>query len=110
MSLCLLVELQEVEHLEAVEADSRSVKLMLTVNSLGFINFFQRSVIGKSWVLSLAPVFQDKVGSDSKKRRSYSGTSVVDLLRFVRNMAHHYHELAPDVRRARQHCRLPIHE
>ena len=29
-----------------------------------------------------------------------SGTSIVDLLRFIRNVAHHYHELAPEVRMA----------
>ena len=57
-------------------------------------------MIGDSWILNLKPVLQEKVARDSRKRRSYSGTSVGDLLRFVRNMAHHYHELAPEVRTA----------
>ena len=57
-------------------------------------------MIGDSWILNLKPVLQEKVGRDSKKRRSYSGTSVTDLLRFVRNMAHHYYELAPEVKMA----------
>ena len=57
-------------------------------------------MIGDSWVVILTGVLQEKVGRDSKKRRSYSPTSVVDLLRFVRNMAHHYHTLAPEVRLA----------
>ena len=55
-------------------------------------------MIGNSWILNLKPVLQDKVARDSSKRRNYSGTSIRDLLRFVRNMAHHYHELAPEVR------------
>ena len=59
-----------------------------------------RSVFGDSWIDSLDPVLQDKVARDSRKRRSYCGSSVGDLLRFVRNTAHHYHELAPDVRAA----------
>ena len=80
-----------------------------------------RSVIGDSWIHSLEPVLQNKVARDSRKRRSYSGASVGDLLRFVRNTAqkaqycinggsnnyrfvrntaHHYHELAPEVRAA----------
>ena len=57
-------------------------------------------MIGDSWIIILTGVLQEKVGRDSKKRRSYSPTSVVDLLRFVRNMAHHYHTLAPEVRLA----------
>ena len=57
-------------------------------------------MIGDSWILRLEPVLQDKVARDSRKRRSYSSSSVVDLLRFIRNMAHHYHELAPEVRAA----------
>ena len=57
-------------------------------------------MIGNSWILCLTAVIQDKVARDSRKRRSYSGTSVGDLLRFVRNMANHYHELAPEVRMA----------
>ena len=59
-----------------------------------------RSVFGDSWIDSLDPVLQDKVARDSRKRRSYCGSSVGDLLRFVRNTAHHYHELAPEVRAA----------
>ena len=57
-------------------------------------------MIGDSWIRCLKPVLQDKVVRDSRKRRSYSGNSVVDLLRFVRNMAHHFYELAPEVRMA----------
>ena len=57
-------------------------------------------MIGDSWILRLKPVLQDKVRRDSRKRRSYSGSSVVDLLRFIRNIAHHYHELAPEVKAA----------
>ena len=55
---------------------------------------------GDSWILKLNPVLQEKVTRDSTKRRSYSGNSVSDLLRFVRNMAHHYYELAPEVKTA----------
>ena len=57
-------------------------------------------MIGDSWILNLKPVLQEKVARDSRKRRIYSGTSVSDLLRFIRNMAHHYYELAPEVRSA----------
>ena len=57
-------------------------------------------MIGDSWILCLNSELQDKVARDSRKRRSYSGTSVGDLLRFVRNLAHHYYELAPEVRTA----------
>ena len=55
-------------------------------------------MIGDSWILCLNSELQDKVARDSRKRRSYSGTSIVDLLRFIRNVAHHYHELGPEVR------------
>ena len=57
-------------------------------------------MIGDSWIHCLEPALQDKVARDSRKRRSYSGISVVDLLRFIRNMAHHFYELAPEVRTA----------
>ena len=97
-----------------------------------FLNIFLdiiccRAVIGDSWIEFLEPILQDKVARDSRKRRSYSGASVGDLLRFVKNTAqkaqhrikdasimtliaypnrfvrntyHHYHELAPEVRAA----------
>ena len=55
-------------------------------------------MIGDSWMINLAAVLQEKLGRDSKKRRSYSPTSVVDLLRFLRNTAHHYHTLGPEVK------------
>ena len=75
------LELKQKQHLDAVEKDSKMV-------------------IGDSWILTLAPVLREKVERDSKKRRSYSPTSLTDLLRFARNLAHHYHPLAPEVRAA----------
>ena len=51
-------------------------------------------------MVSLTPTLQEKVERDSKKRRSYSPTSMVALLRFVRNLAHHYQPLSPEVRAA----------
>ena len=65
------------------------------------LNFISSSkVIDNSWILRLSPVLQEKVERDSRKRRAYSGNSLADLLRFIRNLAHHYHELAPEVRTA----------
>ena len=81
MDVSEILELKQNQHLEAVEKD-------------GWL------VINDSWILTLAPVLREKVERDSRKRRSYSPTSVVDLLRFARNMAHHYHPLAPEVRSA----------
>ena len=75
------LELKQRQHMEAVEKDSSLV-------------------IGNSWILKLAPVLREKVERDSKKRRSYSPTSITDLLRFARNLAHHYYPLAPEVRAA----------
>ena len=57
-------------------------------------------MIDNSWTLRLSPVLQEKVERDSRKRRAYSGSSLADLLRLIRNLAHHYHELAPEVRAA----------
>ena len=57
-------------------------------------------MIDNSWILRLSPVLQEKVERDSRKRRAYSGSSLADLLRLIRNLAHHYHELAPEVRAA----------
>ena len=76
-----ILELKQRQHLEAVETDGGLVIL-------------------DSWILNLAPVLREKVERDSRRRRSYSPTSVVDLLRFARNMTHHYHPLAPEVRAA----------
>ena len=76
-----ILELKQKQHFESVEKDSRLV-------------------ISDSWILKLAPVLREKVERDSRKRRSYSPTSIIDLLRFARNMAHHYHPLAPEVRSA----------
>ena len=81
MDVSETLELKQKQHMEAVEKDGGLV-------------------IGDSWILTLAPVLREKVKRDSNKRRSYSSTSVVDLLRFARNMAHHYHPLAPEVRAA----------
>ena len=65
------------------------------------LNFVSSSkVIDNSWTLRLTPVLQEKVERDSRKRRAYSGHSLADLLRLIRNLAHHYHELAPEVRAA----------
>ena len=75
------LELKQPQHLDAVEKGGRLV-------------------INDSWILQLPPVLREKVERDSRKRRTYSTNSVVDLLRFARNMAHHYHPLAPDVRAA----------
>ena len=75
------LELKQRQHLEAVEMDSGLVIL-------------------DSWIQRLAPELREKVMRDSRRRRNYSPTSVVDLLRFARNMAHHYHPLAPEVRAA----------
>ena len=76
-----ILELKQKQHSDAVEKDGGLV-------------------IGDSWIRKLAPVLREKVERDSRKRRSYSPTSVVDLLRFARNIAHHYHPLAPEVRAA----------
>ena len=81
MEVSEILELKQRQHLEAVETDGGLVILY-------------------SWILNLAPVLREKVERDSRKRRSYSPTSVVDLLRFARNIAHHYHPLAPEVRAA----------
>ena len=75
------LELKQPQHLDAVEKGGRLV-------------------LNDSWILQLPPVLREKVERDSRKRRTYSANSVVDLVRFARNMAHHYHPLAPDVRAA----------
>ena len=81
MEVSETLELKQKKHMEAVEKDGEVV-------------------ISNSWILTLAPVLREKVERDSRKRRSYSPTSVIDLLRFARNLAHHYHPLAPEVRAA----------
>ena len=55
-------------------------------------------VFGKSWKKNLDPLIAKKVEIDSKKRRCYDDTSTKDLLRLVRNLAHHHHELAPEIK------------
>ena len=55
-------------------------------------------VVGSSWLAALHPQLQEKVRRDARRRRDYSETSLQDLLRVVRNLACHYHVLAPEVR------------
>jgi len=49
---------------------------------------------GRNWYEELDPV----VAEDLRKRRSYNGKSVRDLLRAIRNKKHHYHELPEEVK------------
>ena len=76
-----ILEQRQKKHVDAVKKESRSA-------------------INGSWILQLDSVLQDKVARDSRKRRKYSGDSLVDLLRFVRNLASHFYPLAPEVRAA----------
>ena len=81
MSVSDVLELKQRLHISAIEKEGATV-------------------YNRSWLYSLALVLQEKVERDSQKRRQYSGTCVRDLLRVVRNLAHHYYELAPEVRAA----------
>ena len=56
----------------------------------------KKSVFGNSWKNNLDPVIVKKIDID--KRRSYDDTSTKDLLRLLRNLSHHFHELAPDIK------------
>ena len=57
-------------------------------------------VFGLSWKSKLDPIIQMKVDIDSKKRRPYDAESAKHLLRLIRNLSHHYNELAPNVKAA----------
>ena len=81
ISVSEVLELKQVSHRRAVEADGHLV-------------------VGMSWINKLDPVLRAKVENDSKKRRNYDWSSVVDLLRVIRNLACHYFNLTPEVR----HC------
>ena len=81
ISVSEVLELKQVSHRRAVEADGHLV-------------------VGMSWINKLDPVLRAKVENDSMKRRNYDWTSVVDLLRVIRNLACHYFNLTPEVR----HC------
>ena len=81
MAVSDTLELKQKQHLDAVEKQGRLV-------------------IFDSWILKLAPLLREKVERDSRKRRRYSATSVTDLLRFARNLTHHYQPLAQEVRAA----------
>ena len=81
MKVSDILELKQKKHADAIE-DKKS------------------QIIGLSWKLRLPLVIQKKIDIDSKKRRTYYTTEVKDLLRVIRNLAHHFHELAPDVQAA----------
>ena len=81
ISVSEVLELKQVLHRRAVEADGHLV-------------------VGMSWLHQLDPILREKLENDSKKRRNYDWSSVVDLLRVIRNLACHYFNLTPEVR----HC------
>ena len=81
ISVSEVLELKQVLHRRAVETDGHLV-------------------VGMSWLYELDPVLRAKVENDSRKRRNYNWSSVVDLLRVIRNLACHYFNLTPEVR----HC------
>ena len=55
-------------------------------------------IVGTSWLLKLDHILRAKVENDSKKRRNYDWSSVVDLLRVIRNLACHYYNIPPSAR------------
>ena len=92
-----IMEMKKKQYVEAVEADKRFSGHYLREQ---IIIFCCRSVIGNSWIESLESVLQDKVVRDSRKRRSYSGASVGDLLRNADQKAKHcFNKLSNNVYR-----------
>ena len=57
-------------------------------------------VVGHSWLERLHPALRTKVVNDARRKRVYEWSSVVDLVRVVRNWTCHYHSLTPEVREA----------
>ena len=57
-------------------------------------------VVGDSWLERLHPALRTKVVNDARRKRVYEWSSVVDLVRVVRNWTCHYHSLTPEVREA----------